>query len=56
MKYLFITEDGTCYQGDNLTDDDKAACDDGILTIIDVETAKEYFGGAWTDVPSWEVE
>ena len=54
MKYLFITEDGTCYQGDHLTDDDKAGCDDGILTIIDVETAKEYYGDTWTEVPSWE--
>ena len=53
MRYLFITEEGGCYQGDVVTDNDKLAADNGILTIIDATDMKDYYKGEWKELESW---
>ena len=56
MKYLVITEgDEEFYQADTITDDDKAACDDGILSFVDTEAKPmtTYFAGEWLELMTW---
>ena len=56
MKYLYITEDGEFYQGNEPTDDDKRACDDGYLSVIDTENMTDYYRGKWEKIAEWEGE
>jgi hypothetical protein len=52
--YIYIFEDGVvkCYT--EISDGDLDACDDGLLTIIDIsksgEIPKTYIDGEWVDV------
>ena len=50
--YLFIFEDDVIKKGVNCSDDDLRACDNGILSIVDLhsENPKEYFGGEWHNI------
>ncbi|NEV65400.1 hypothetical protein [Thiorhodococcus minor] len=48
--YLYIFEDGEVRKGAEITDDDVASVDAGILTIIDCETQQELCDGQWCDL------
>jgi len=54
MKYLLIFEDGSQWTVDEISDDDTAAVDDGLMDIFKFEDGKFliYHGeGVWDDVP-----
>ena len=53
MKYIIITEDGVTYKYKIITEDDKTACDQGYIAIIDVEEMKEYCKNGWHDLTIW---
>lgn len=49
MKYLFIFEDGTLSQADTIPDAILNAWEDGLYTIVDMETGLVYTGpDKWT--------
>lgn len=52
--YFFITEDGEVFKGETVTDDDKHACDAGILEIVNTEDATTYHDGQWHPLRSWD--
>ena len=54
MKYLYVTEDGEIFQGNEPTADDKRACDDGYLSVIDTKNMTDYFRGKWTSIGEWQ--
>lgn len=54
-NYIIISEEGEVYQSTSITDDDKMACDDGILSIINPERLEEYSNGEWIELPYWNI-
>lgn len=48
--FLLIFEDGTILKTAKISEDDKQSCDDGCLSVIDVNTLKEYYDGKWQDI------
>lgn len=56
MKYIVIMEDGGVYKTNVITDDDKNACDDGILSVIDTDAMKTYYETEWHDLELWGEE
>lgn len=48
--YLFILDDWSTYKSNSVLDEELEACDDGYLSIIDMETQREYNGGEWQDI------
>ncbi len=60
-RYIMIMEDGTLYKSPEITDDEKIACRDGYISIIDVSIMKEYHESIdseekWVDLKSWSGE
>ena len=53
--YLIITEDNSLYKTDEITEDDKSACDDGLIQIVDVGSMVEYCNGLWPRILMWDV-
>ena len=53
MKYIMIMEDGTIFKSDTITRDDKDACDNGILDVIDTDTMQQYYEDIWVDITVW---
>lgn len=53
MRYIIIFEDGTVYKADKVTEEDKQACDNGIISVIDTENMKEYYDGQWLELNTW---
>jgi len=51
--YILITEDNAIHKTEKITAEDKSACDDGYLTIINAYDYTEYYQGKWTDIPTW---
>ena len=54
MKYILTTEDGSNYTTDNISEDEKSACDDGYLSIINVVTMTEFIARKWHPMARWE--
>jgi len=52
--YLYIFEDGSLAQSKEMQDGDIEACDNGVLTVVDISTfpPKVYHDGTWEDVDS----
>ena len=53
MTYIMITEDGQTYQSNIVTEDDKNACDDGYLDVINTELMRKYYKGEWHALEVW---
>ena len=53
MTYIIITEDGQTYQSNIVTEDDKNACDDGYLDVINTELMRKYYKGEWHALEVW---
>jgi len=53
--YLFITEDGSIYKGDYITEDETNAADSGILDIINTSGPQptQYINGSWYGIDNW---
>lgn len=51
--YLILFEDYTVKRKLSITDDDKKACDEGVIDIIDIggDVPKSYYKGNWHEVP-----
>lgn len=54
MRYIMISEDGSLYKAVGVREEELLACIDGYLSILDMETLKEYFNGEWVDIGSWD--
>ena len=50
--FLLILEDGSLRKTDKVSDDFLAACDDGILDVINLNTEQPlyYFEGEWHEI------
>ena len=48
--YLILTEDSLIWKSDEITDDDKTACDDGHIDIINTEDLTRYYAGTWHEI------
>ena len=55
--YIIITEFQDIRYAENITDEELAACDDGILDVIDIvgDTPKRYSDGEWHELERWEL-
>ena len=53
MVYIFIMEDGDISKGKTVSQDDKNACDDGTLSVIDIENLTQYYQGEWHTLENW---
>ncbi len=53
MRYIIIHESGDVFKADKITDEDKNACDDGIIEIIDCNEFKTYYHGEWHEIEEW---
>jgi hypothetical protein len=54
MSYIIITEDQVVYKSNDVSDIEKEQCDDGLLTVINVETMLEYYLGHWEEIEEWK--
>ncbi len=54
MRYIIIDETGEVYKTNKITDEDKNACDDGLLDIIDCKEFKSYYQREWHEIQKWE--
>jgi len=54
--YLIILEDSEIRRADTISDDDLAACDNGLIDIVDLggEMPKDYYNGKWNDIADIE--
>ena len=55
--YLLQFEFDEIKKAKKITDGDKKACDEGLLTIIDISDSnnpKEYYDGQWDQIENWE--
>lgn len=51
MKYLFIFEDGSLSQGNEIPTEIMLAFDDGLYDIVDMKTGKQFSGDKnWYDI------
>lgn len=52
--YLYIFEDCTVKYSTTFEDDDRQACDDRMLDVIDLHTEnpKQYYDGEWHNIDS----
>jgi len=53
LMYIILSEDGSPYQTDTITEDEFQACDDGYLTILDAINMTDYYRGQWTPITRW---
>lgn len=57
--YLLQLEFDELHKAETISDSDKKAADEGILTIVDISTPqnpKEYIDGQWVELKSWGEE
>ena len=54
--FIYIFEDGTVKKGATFEDEDKEACDMGILEVISVINGEPmtWYGGEWCEIESAE--
>ena len=52
--YIIITEDRESFKADEIKNDEKIACDQGILDVINIDTMKTYFEGEWHNLRKWD--
>ena len=48
--YLIIDIDNNLYKKEKITDEDRLDCDEGLKTIVDIDTMDEYYSGAWISI------
>ena len=54
MEYIITDEGGTHYKVDEITQDEKDAAEDGILSIIRLSDGMQYGeGDKWVDLQVW---
>ena len=52
--YIIITEDRESFKAEEIKNDEKIACDQGILDVINTDTMKIYFEGEWHNLRKWD--
>ena len=50
MRYLFIFEDGSLTQEDEISEEIKAAYNDGLYDIVDMEGSMQLGPDGWVDI------
>ena len=51
--YLIITAYGHILKTEKLHKGDLDACNDGIISIVDIRGPSEYIDGVWVDLEVW---
>ena len=51
--YIIVTEERECFKADEIKNDEKIACDQGVLDVINTDTMKTYFEGEWHNLRNW---